>query len=129
MGVDEGSASERDGDYFGPALNRVSRIMSSGHGGQVLCPAELAVRAPVAALDLGSADYKGVGRIDVAQLVIPGLQAEFPSWTDRAPAEADRQGFGRAIRGYELRERLGEGATGSSIGRTRRRSAVRSRSR
>ncbi len=113
IGVDEGPASVRGGDYFGPALNRVSRLMSSGHGGQVLCPAELALRSPVPIRQLGSADYRGVGRLDVDQLVIPGVPDEFPNLqTDRAPRTTMREGFGRAIRGYELRERLGEGAHG-----------------
>ena len=31
-----GTADERDGDYFGPAVNRVARLLSLGHGGQVL---------------------------------------------------------------------------------------------
>ena len=31
-----GEAQERDGDYFGPTLNRAARLMSAGHGGQVL---------------------------------------------------------------------------------------------
>jgi class 3 adenylate cyclase len=29
-------AMERDGDFFGPTLNRTARLMSAGHGGQVL---------------------------------------------------------------------------------------------
>ncbi len=29
-------ADARGGDYFGPALNRIARLMSAGHGGQVL---------------------------------------------------------------------------------------------
>ncbi len=36
MALHTGSAVERDGDYFGPTLNRVARILSAGHGGQVL---------------------------------------------------------------------------------------------
>ena len=125
MAVDEGPASNRDGDYFGPALNRVSRIMSSGHGCQLLVPASLAAQSPLPVRELGSADYKGVGRIEVAQVLIPGLREEFPSLrTDRTPAGIPRHGFGRAIRGYELREQLGTGASGivyrayqASIGR------------
>ena len=36
MGLHTGEAMERDGDYFGQTLNRVARITSAGHGGQVL---------------------------------------------------------------------------------------------
>ena len=36
MGLHTGSAEERDADYFGPAVNRVARLMSIGHGGQLL---------------------------------------------------------------------------------------------
>ncbi|HSM43872.1 MAG TPA: adenylate/guanylate cyclase domain-containing protein [Acidimicrobiia bacterium] len=36
MGIHTGQANERDGDYFGPVLNRGARIMSAGHGGQIL---------------------------------------------------------------------------------------------
>ena len=36
MAVHTGEAIERDGDYFGPALNRAARLMAMGHGGQVL---------------------------------------------------------------------------------------------
>src|SRR5262245_40704122 len=36
MALHTGTAEERDGDYFGPALNRVARILTAGHGDQVL---------------------------------------------------------------------------------------------
>src|ERR1700694_5215314 len=36
MGLHTGRALERDADYFGPTVNRVARLMSVGHGGQVL---------------------------------------------------------------------------------------------
>ena len=36
MGIHTGTAEERNGDYFGPTVNRAARVMSVGHGGQVL---------------------------------------------------------------------------------------------
>ena len=42
MGLATGEASERDGDYFGPVLNRAARVMAAGHGGQVLVAASTA---------------------------------------------------------------------------------------
>ncbi len=36
MALHTGEAEERDADYFGPALNRVARLLSIGHGGQTV---------------------------------------------------------------------------------------------
>ena len=36
MALHTGAAEERDGDYFGPPLNRVARLLAAGHGGQIL---------------------------------------------------------------------------------------------
>ena len=36
MALHTGSADERDGDYFGPPVNRVARLLSAGHGRQIL---------------------------------------------------------------------------------------------
>ena len=36
MGIHVGTVVERDSDYYGPTVNRVARLMSIGHGGQVL---------------------------------------------------------------------------------------------
>jgi class 3 adenylate cyclase len=35
VGIHTGEAADRDGDFFGPAVNRASRLMAIGHGGQV----------------------------------------------------------------------------------------------
>ncbi|MEO6912937.1 MAG: tetratricopeptide repeat protein, partial [Candidatus Baltobacteraceae bacterium] len=36
MALHSGEAQERDGDYFGPAVNRAARLLAVGNGGQVL---------------------------------------------------------------------------------------------
>src|ERR687886_798253 len=36
MALHTGTADERDGDYFGPSLNRIARLLAAGHGGQIL---------------------------------------------------------------------------------------------
>ncbi len=36
MAIHTGEAESRDSDYFGPPLNRVSRMLTLGHGGQTL---------------------------------------------------------------------------------------------
>ena len=39
MGLHTGTVEERADGYFGPLLNRVHRLMSAGHGGQILLTA------------------------------------------------------------------------------------------
>ncbi|MBN4047466.1 adenylate/guanylate cyclase domain-containing protein [Acidimicrobiaceae bacterium AH-315-P05] len=36
MGIHTGLAEARDGDFFGPTLNRAARLMAAGHGDQIL---------------------------------------------------------------------------------------------
>lgn len=36
MALHMGTAEEGGGDYFGPTVNRVARLLSAGHGGQIL---------------------------------------------------------------------------------------------
>jgi class 3 adenylate cyclase len=37
MALLSGSAEERNGDYFGPPLNRVVRLLPMGHGARRCC--------------------------------------------------------------------------------------------
>jgi predicted ATPase/class 3 adenylate cyclase/Tfp pilus assembly protein PilF len=85
MALHTGAAEERDGDYFGPPVNRVARLLSAGHGGQVLLslPTQELVRdqLPVGTslMDLGERHLKDLFRPErVFQLVSPDLPSEFP---------------------------------------------------
>ena len=56
MAIHTGPAEERGGDYFGPTLNRVARLMAAGHGGQILASKatwEMLRSASVPGRDLG----------------------------------------------------------------------------
>ncbi|MBN4047477.1 hypothetical protein JYT71_00565 [Acidimicrobiaceae bacterium AH-315-P05] len=46
IGLHTGEAEQRDGDYFGPTLNRTARVMDAGHGGQTLMSIATASLSP-----------------------------------------------------------------------------------
>ena len=84
MALHTGAAHERDGDYFGPPVNRVARILSAGHGGQILLssstqelvsdhlPADTHLR------DLGEKHLKDLARPErIFQLTAFDLPSEF----------------------------------------------------
>ncbi|MEV3904348.1 adenylate/guanylate cyclase domain-containing protein [Mycobacterium sp. NPDC050551] len=80
MGLATGEAEERDGDYFGIALNRASRVMAAGHGGQVLlADSTAALLSGVESVDLGPHRLRDVAQpITLYQLSAPGLRTDFP---------------------------------------------------
>src|SRR5829696_2281153 len=85
MALHTGAAEERDGDYFGPPVNRVARLLSAAHGGQVLLslPAQELVRdqlpAGTSLRDLGEYRLKDLFRPErVFQLLAPELPSESP---------------------------------------------------
>lgn len=85
IAIHTGSADTRDGDYFGPTVNRVARLLSIAHGGQVLLSGTAAALVPedspddVALVDLGEHYLKDLGRPErVHQLRAPGLRTDFP---------------------------------------------------
>lgn len=80
-----GEAELRDGDYHGTALNRAARIMSVGHGGQVLLSAATASLiidsrpGGVSLRDLGEHRLRDLSRPEhLYQLAADGLPADFP---------------------------------------------------
>jgi predicted ATPase/class 3 adenylate cyclase len=80
MGIHTGEAQERDGDYFGPVLNRAARIMSAGHGGQVLVSASTAAMVGHDGLiELGEHRLKDLGAgeriFQVGDGVFPALRS------------------------------------------------------
>lgn len=85
MGIHSGSAEFRDGDYFGPALNRTARIEAVAHGGQVVLStdARSAVGehhpSDITFEDLGSHRLKDILRPQrLFQVVATGLRQSFP---------------------------------------------------
>jgi predicted ATPase/class 3 adenylate cyclase/DNA-binding CsgD family transcriptional regulator len=68
VALHSGACVERDGDYLGPVVNRVDRLLAVGHGGQVLVSGAacelLAGRLPggIVLRDLGGHHLKDLGR-------------------------------------------------------------------
>ncbi len=86
MALHTGAAQSRDDDYFGPTLNRVARVLSTGYGGQILlsvATVELvrdALSAGVSLNDLGEHTLKDLLRSEhIFQLIVPDLPADFPA--------------------------------------------------
>ena len=86
MGLHTGEAELRAGDYYGQALNRAARIMSIGHGGQILLSAITAelvrehLPAETTLHDLGQHRLKDLIRPEhIYQLNAPNLPIEFPA--------------------------------------------------
>ncbi|MDQ6931667.1 MAG: adenylate/guanylate cyclase domain-containing protein [Candidatus Eremiobacteraeota bacterium] len=82
--IHTGTAEERCGDYFGPAVNRAARLLAIAHGGQVLVSGttthlvqdELPAQATLR--DLGEHVLKDLARPEqVYQLLAPDLAHDF----------------------------------------------------
>ncbi|HEY7584678.1 MAG TPA: BTAD domain-containing putative transcriptional regulator, partial [Acidimicrobiia bacterium] len=116
MAIDTGEVKQRDTDFFGTPLNRCARMTALAHGGQVLLSAEahdrLQTAEPDCSVSLGEFKLRGLGRPQqLFQLLIDGLPRDFP------PLRLDghshpRPVFDRTVRGYELRDQVGEGDYG-----------------
>ena len=85
MGIHTGEAEMREGDYYGGTLNRAARIMSIGHGGQILISDVTAqlirdhLPENISLHNLGSHHLKGLLQPErIHQINAPDLRRDFP---------------------------------------------------
>ena len=85
MALHSGVTDERDGDYFGPAVNRIARLLAIAHGGQVVASATTALLLRDMMPDQADLRDMGEHRLKdlveperVWQLLAPGLTEQFP---------------------------------------------------
>ena len=84
MGIHSGDTESREGDYFGPAMNRAARIMAAGHGGQVLVSGTASASGylppGVQLRDLGMHRLKDLTEPEhLYQAIHEGLRSDFPA--------------------------------------------------
>ena len=84
MGLHTGVCEERDGDYFGPTVNRTARLAAAAQGDQIVVSGAsaglLGASLPdgMSLLDLGEHELKDLTRPErVFQVVAPGLVRDF----------------------------------------------------
>lgn len=136
MGIHTGEAAANGDEYQGYlTLSLVQRLMSAGHGGQILVSGvtENLLKGNVPnyliLLDLGQHDFKDVPYpVRIFQVVAPGLQTEFPAlrtlhvFPNNLPAqltsfigrEHDIQEIKQAILSHRLVTLTGVGGTGKT---------------
>jgi predicted ATPase/class 3 adenylate cyclase len=85
MALHAGMCEERDGDYFGPVVNRVARLLSIGHGGQILLSASAAELAQshlppgTSLVEMGSHQLKDLSQPErVSALQSASLRSDAP---------------------------------------------------
>ncbi|MCW3099654.1 MAG: adenylate/guanylate cyclase protein, partial [Chthonomonadaceae bacterium] len=100
MGLHTGESEERDGDYFGPTLNRIARLQAVGHGQQTLLSqatyqlVSSSLLPDVTLRDMGQQRLKDLLAPEhVWQLCHPALPSEFPPLKslDYLPTNLPRQ--------------------------------------
>lgn len=135
MGLHTGEAEVRDGDYYGGTLNRASRIMAVGYGGQILISettlqiSQEHLPEGVSVLDLGNHQLKGLIKSErIFQVSTPNLQQEFPPLksqshpTNNLPAqltsfigrERELAETASRLEGVRLLTLIGPGGTGKT---------------
>ncbi len=124
IALHSGACAERDGDYFGPVVNRTARLLAVGHGGQVLVTGAtyelVAGRLPggIGLRDLGEHRLQDLGRAErVFEVTGPGLAVGFgplrslddPALRHNLPSQATSF-VGRAAELAELRSLISGGS-------------------
>jgi predicted ATPase/class 3 adenylate cyclase/DNA-binding CsgD family transcriptional regulator len=124
MALHSGACVERDGDYFGPLVNRAARLLAADRGGQVLVSGatyELladGLHGEIGLRDLGEHRLKDLGRTErVFEVTGPGLAGgfgplqllDYPALRHNLPSQATSF-VGRAAELAELRSLVSGGA-------------------
>jgi predicted ATPase/class 3 adenylate cyclase len=80
MGIATGEAELRGSDYFGAVLNRAARVMSAGHGGQILLDGSTAgLLGGVDLQSLGDRRLRDIAKpVAIYQVRATSLRTEFP---------------------------------------------------
>jgi len=130
MGIATGEAELRGGDYFGTVLNRTARVMSAGHGGQILLDGATAtLLSGVDLISLGSRRLRDITKtVDIFQVEAEGLRTEFPPLKTADPTpgnlrppttslvgrEADLAELETALKAHRLVTLTGVGGVGKT---------------
>ena len=130
MGLHTGETQERDGNFFGPVVNRAARLMAIAHGGQVLISSATAqVAGDLDLRDLGEHQLRDLSRPERVFQVVPASPGEdFPplrSLTTRTTnlptlltsfvgREADVRAVVDLLRDYRLVTITGVGGVGKT---------------
>lgn len=134
MAIHFGDAEPRDGDYFGPTLNRLARLLAIGHGGQILASETYTAvlhRMPegVQLRPMGPHRLKDLGTpMTVFQVDSPGRPTEFPPLRSLSLArtnlptslltflgrEQELETVGALVAGHRLVTLVGSGGVGKT---------------
>ena len=124
IGLHTGEAEERDGDYFGPAVNRAARIMAVANPGQVLlCSTTARMAIGMETLPIGTVRLRGlVETEEISQLgteqfppisveLSGNLQAAATTFVGR---EADLEAVKERVGHHRLVTLVGPGGIGKT---------------
>ncbi|CEK14962.1 tetratricopeptide repeat protein [Chthonomonas calidirosea] len=95
MALHTGMATLREGDYFGPTVNRCARLRAIAHGGQILISSTTAQKIEsnlpegFSLVHLGTIALRDIYTPEpIYQLVAPGLPTQFPMLPTSSPPDA-----------------------------------------